>query len=406
MGQRWTGWPLAGVVLALVLTYSALFSAAWLGAETALIAAAACVAVALRRRRPVAVLVVTVVASLAYAALVDGTVFPAAITVMVALYEVGLRCALRMSVALTAATVAAMYFSATLIPDIERFRLDNGIQLGWFVAASAVGLAMRNQRRYAQAMEERALRAERTREVEARHRVDEERLRIAQELHDVVGHSIAVINVQSGVAAHVLATDPQAGQDALLRINRASATALSEIRSTLRLLEDVQDAAPHHQDLGLADLGRLVEETRAGGLPAVYEVTGAPRDVPSVVGFSVYRLVQESLTNIIKHAGAVQRVRVRLIYAPDSLRAEITDDGAGPRPAGAEPVPGPEAGSAARNGNGNGGGNGMGGGNGDGTGRGLAGMRQRIEAVGGRLEAGPGADGGFRVAADIPVDPA
>ncbi|MFG2194514.1 sensor histidine kinase [Streptomyces sp. NPDC048639] len=380
MGQRWTEGPLAGVILALVLTYSALFSAEWLDVLTALIALVACLAVALRRRHPVAALAVTVVASLAYAALVDGTVFPAALTVMVALYEVGLRCSLKVSVALTAMTVAVVYFAATLIPDIERFRLDNGIQLGWFVAASAVGLAMRNQRRFGQAMEERALRAEQTREAEARHRVDEERLRIAQELHDVVGHSIAVINVQSGVAAHVLNSDPQAGRDALLRINRASATALSEIRSTLRLLEDGHEIVPPRPDLGLGDLGRLVEETHAGGLPAAYEVTGTPRDVPSVVGFSVYRLVQESLTNIIKHAGPVHRVRVRLIYAPESLRIEITDDGAG-------------ASSAAAAAS-------------DGTGRGLAGMRQRIEAVGGRLEAGPGTDGGFRVTAEIPVDPA
>ncbi|MEV6313690.1 sensor histidine kinase [Streptomyces sp. NPDC051776] len=380
MGQRWTEWPLAGVILALVLTYSALFSAEWLDIRTALIAAAACLAVALRRGHPVLALAVTVIAALAYAALVDGTVFPAAITVLVALYEVGLRCSLRTSAALTALTVAVVYLAATWIPDIERFRLDNGIQLGWFIAAGAVGLAMRNQRRYAQAMEDRALRAEQTREAEARHRVDEERLRIAQELHDVVGHSIAMINVQSGVAAHVLSTDPQAGKDALLRINHASATALSEIRSTLRLMEDEHQAVPPRKDLGLADLDRLVEETRTGGLPATYEVEGVRRDVPSVVGFSVYRLVQESLTNVIKHAGPVHRVCVRLIYAPESLRIEITDDGVGapPEPAGASP----------------------------GTGRGLAGMRQRIEAVGGRLQAGPADGGGFRVAAEIPTDSA
>jgi signal transduction histidine kinase len=379
MGQRLSQWPLAGAIFALVLVYSLGFGKEELGVPAVLVAFMACGSVALRRVHPPLALAVTVVTTLAYASLVGGSVFPIGLCVIVTLYEVGLRTPPRLAVGLTLLSVLVVYFTAGWDPYITRFQLHNGIQLGWFVAAAAAGIAVSNQHRYAKAVEERALRAEQSREAEARHMVDEERLRIAQELHDVVGHSITVINVHSGAAAHVLDSDPQAGREALLLIEKASANALAEIRATLGILQTgqrvpVPSLAPSR---GLADLDELAQDARNSGLPVVLAVEGPPREVPSVVGLSVYRLVQESLTNILRHAGPVNQVRIEVTYGPDFLRVETTDDGSGPPHLAGVREPG--------------------------TGMGLAGMRRRIEAVGGHLQTGPARPGGFRVMAEIPT---
>ncbi|WP_432095504.1 sensor histidine kinase [Streptomyces sp. bgisy100] len=380
MHRRSDDWLLAGAVFALVLAFPVLVEGESPEPGPALVAAAACAALLVRRSYPVAVLAVTVVATLVHATL-TGAVFPLGICMIIALYTVGLLRPLRWAVVLGTVSTVVVYFTAELVDRIPRFQLHNGIQLGWFVAAVAAGIALSSQRRYARLVEERAIRAEQSREAEARRRVDEERLRIAQELHDVVGHSIAMINVQSGAAAHMFDADPGAGREALREINRASATALEEIRTTLGLLRHGgRQRAPVVAERGLADLPGLTESVRRGGLPVGFEVRGEHREVPSVVGFSVYRLVQESLTNVAKHGEAVGRVRVSLAYEPHLLRVEVRDDGV-QRPA---PPPGPRP---ARPG-----------------GMGLTGMRERIEAVGGCLEAGPAADGGFRVRAEIPTE--
>jgi signal transduction histidine kinase len=223
-------------------------------------------------------------------------------------------------------------------------------------------------------VEQRAEEAERTRDEAARRRAMEERLRIARELHDSLTHSISVIRVQAGVAVHLARKRGEEVPPALLAIQEASADALRELRTTLSVLrsEDNGDGS------GLGQLDSLVARARAAGLPVTLTVTGAERPLPPDVDQAVYRIVQEALTNVSRHAGQAC-ASVHLYYTPDALSVQVDDDG---------PGAGASAGAGLRP---------------AGPGLGLIGMRERVTALGGRLHAGPRDGGGFQVRAEFPA---
>jgi signal transduction histidine kinase len=210
-------------------------------------------------------------------------------------------------------------------------------------------------------------RAERARA--ARRRADEERLRIARELHDVLAHSISVINVQAGAGLALLDSDPEQARSALTTIKAASKEALGEVRQVLDTLRAPGDA-PRTPAPGLGRLPELVAQAAAAGLTV--RVTGEPPTLPPGADLAAFRIVQEALTNVVRHSGS-RHARVRLDHGTDVLRLCVDDDG---------PATGADAG---------------------GGGNGLAGMRERAAALGGTIEAGPRAGGGFRVLAVLPL---
>lgn len=244
--------------------------------------------------------------------------------------------------------------------------------LGWSAAAVFLGDALRNRRSYLRELEERARYLELTREQEARRRVAEDRLRIARDLHDSVAHAMATINVQAGAAAHVVERRPEAAKDAFAAIRRASGDVLDELAAMLTLLRDDGEAAERAPTPGIDEISQLVTAARDAGVPVALVLEGPTDLVPRPVGIAAYRIVQESLTNVIRHAGA-QSAEVT-VRAGDNrgLVVEVCDDGFGPR-------------SSV--------------GAGSGAGMGIRGMRERAESTGGRLDAGPGAQGGFTVRA-------
>ncbi|MGH3197499.1 MAG: sensor histidine kinase, partial [Streptosporangiaceae bacterium] len=233
------------------------------------------------------------------------------------------------------------------------------------------GIAMANRRAYVESIRDRA-------EQDARRRIDEERLRIARELHDVDAPTMATINVQAGVAAHVLSTRPDVVAESLQAIKTASKDGLRELRAILNVLRQADDADPTQPVPGTAQLETLIAGARRAGLETTLTVTGGPVPLPAAVDLAAYRIVQESLTNVIRHAGLAVAT-VSLGYHADELRIDVTDTGRG-QPASAA---GQSAGQSA--------------------GHGLAGMRERAAAVGGTIETGPGPGGGFRVAARLPL---
>src|SRR4051794_18580424 len=248
--------------------------------------------------------------------------------------------------------------------------------LGFVAAPLLLGLAVRNRRDYLAEVLERAETAERTRDEEARRRVGEERLRIARDLHDVVAHAMVAINVQAGVGAHLLDRDPEQARTTLLDIKRVSGEALADLRATLGALRAGETEAPILPTQGWGELEELGASLRSAGIEVDLDVDPATTDVPSAVAATGYRIVQEALTNVVRHApGAHPHVRVTC--AGDHVVVEVTDDGRGAGPAGAA-VP-------------------------DGSGQGLRGMRERARAIGGSVEAGPVAGGGWRVRATLPV---
>ncbi|WP_217240771.1 sensor histidine kinase [Streptomyces sp. AC555_RSS877] len=231
----------------------------------------------------------------------------------------------------------------------------------WMVMILAVSELARTRRE--QWARERAERAQ-----AARRRADEERLRIARELHDVLAHSISVINVQAGVGLALLDTDPEQARTALTTIKSASKEALGEVRQVLDTLRTPGDA-PRAPAPGLDRLPELVEQAADAGLTV--EVEGNPPRLAPGTDLAAFRIVQEALTNVVRHSGS-RHARVRLDHDGGALRLRIDDDG-------------PAAGAGA-----------------GGSGNGLAGMRERAAALGGTIEAGPRADGGFRVLALLP----
>jgi signal transduction histidine kinase len=244
--------------------------------------------------------------------------------------------------------------------------------IGWAGAAVFLGDALRNRRSYLSQLEEHARYLEQTREEESRWRVAEERLRIARDLHDGVAHAIATINVQAGAGAHVIDRRPTEAHAALDAIQHTSAEVLDELTAMLRVLRDESDGAQLAPTPGAEQIVDLVTAARAAQLPVRLDVEGPLGHVSSPIGTAMYRIVQESLTNVMRHApGATTRVFVGI--ADDrGVRVEVSDDG--------PTVPGDAGGS----------------------GMGIQGMRERVEATGGTLDVGPRAEGGFLVSASWP----
>jgi signal transduction histidine kinase len=249
--------------------------------------------------------------------------------------------------------------------------------LGVLAAAWVLGRFAHNYRAYAARLEERTAELEQAREELARRAVADERLRLARELHDVVAHAMSVIAVQSGVGAHIATTQPNEARRSLAAIEATSRAALTELRRLLGVLrqegEPEGDLAPVP---GLADLDGLLAELGKAGLAVRLQVEGKPAPLPAGVDLSAYRIVQEALTNVVKHAGPA-RARVVVGYRDQDVTVEVTDDGRGTVTSGSD-------GRA-------------------GTGHGLIGMRERVAAFGGDLEVGPRPAGGFRVAARLPL---
>jgi signal transduction histidine kinase len=243
---------------------------------------------------------------------------------------------------------------------------------GWLISAAVMVVTFRMWQLHVREAEQRADEAERTRDETARRRAMEERLRIARDLHDSLTHSISVIQVQAGVAVHLAHKRGEAVPPALLAIQEAGTDAARELRATLTVLRSDEDG----DGSGLSQLDSLVARARAVGLPVKVTVTGSRRPLPPEVDQAAYRIVQEALTNVSRHAGNAG-ASVHLHYTPESLSVQVDDDGKGTvTSTGARPS-GPRLG--------------------------LIGMRERASALGGHLYAGPRDGGGFQVRAELPA---
>ena len=346
---------------------------------------------ALRRRWPAPVFVTAALASLVYFALgfSDG---PGWIGLFIALYTVTAYGDGRRSVALAGVGIVVLA-TGWLIAGAD---VEPRAAIGWVffriaasVMAAALGESARTRRVVAAEALERAVRAERTREEEARSRVEVERLRIAREVHDTVAHAIAIINVQAGVTAYTLDKRPERAREALVTIEQTSAQALHEMRAVLGVLRDSDNGRVPRP--GLDQVNELTAMAREAGLDVELDVPSPTAPLPSPVDHTVYRILQEAITNVIRHVGPTQ-VTVALAYGADALEVRVTDEGArgaaGDGAGGQLPAAATVDGGSAE------------------PGRGLVGMRERCGLLGGELTAGRRACGGFEVRARLPLAPA
>ncbi|GCE02539.1 two-component sensor histidine kinase [Embleya hyalina] len=350
---------------------------------------AACAALFVRREYPVTVLLLTLLASAVYYPFVvaDGPLF---VTFAVALYSAAARGRLVIAMVVgagfaTAVGVAEQRSGENHLADAALF-----LMYGWIVAVIAIGGMLHNRNAYLAEAHRRAEEAEHTLEAEARRRAVEERLRIARELHDVLGHHLSLINVQSGAALHGFARAPDRAEQALDAIKRTSRDALRELRETLGVLRQVDEEAPTAPASGLAALDELIAHMARAGIDVRLELPGGSRPLSPAVDLAAYRIVQEALTNVTRHSGAASAV-VRIEFEERRVRVRIDDDGrAGARGTGDgrdAPRPGDTDGAAG----------------GPGGGSGVAGMGERARALGGEFEAGARPGGGYRVSATLPL---
>ena len=328
-----------------------------------------------RDSRPVEVLGLAIAGAVGWAALgqIDGA---ALVPVIVGVYWVAMTRPRRIALAAGLAGAVAIFVTEGMLGPFGWFGGPNATMWPELLAAGAVGAYVAARRQWLAAESDRAARAEQAREEETRRRVDAERMRIARELHDVVAHSMAMINVQATAAGMQLAADPASAAEAIQAIRRASKSGLRELRAILEVLRPVDGGSPAVPVPDLRAIAALVDATSAAGTPTTLELAEPPVQLPPPVGLAAYRIVQESLTNVVRHAGRVAAT-VRLRQDGGYLHVDVVNDG------GAAP--------AAFS---------------DGTGAGLAGMRERAAALGGTLDAGPRPGGGFAVRARLPVAPA
>jgi signal transduction histidine kinase len=327
---------------------------------------AASLPLAWRRRSPLPVLGVVAAGTIAQALL--RTLTPP-FGLLIAAYSVGAHAPRRQAL-LGIGVVVTTALAA--LAAVDALVLWNAVVM--VGAAGAIGDRQQHRRRYLAALEERAARLEHEREDAERLAVASERARIARELHDVVAHSVSLMVVQAGAARHNLARNPGRAEEAITEVEATGRASLAELRRLLGVLRQPDEGAALAPQPGLHDLGELVEGFRSTGLPVRLEVTGQPRPLAQGVDLSLYRIVQEALTNALKHAAAT-RVLVRLRYDGDEVTLTVDDDGVG---AAAGVVVG---------------------------GHGLVGMRERAALLGGSLEYGPRDGGGFAVAVTLPVRP-
>jgi signal transduction histidine kinase len=292
----------------------------------------------------------------------------------VAIYSVA-RYTGRIQTLATAGCVIAVTVAVMVVfSDRGLLSYDALSRLGVLLFALVLGDAVRSRRAVEDAAAARAAERERRARDEADRRLSDERLRIAQEVHDVVAHAMVAINVQAGVAAHVLHKRPGQAETALTEIKRVSGAALDDLRATLGLLRDENAAAPVHPTRVLAEVPDLAGPLRATGVRVDVELDGPEERVPSAVGAAAYRIVQEALTNVLRHADA-STAAVRVAVGSRSVEIDVRNDSVG------APADAPA----------------------NGAGRGLRGMAERAEALGGRIEAGPRPEGGWQVHAVLPI---
>jgi len=337
----------------------------WDAMAVALLAAGT-IALFWRRRHPGAVLVVVFATTLAYSVTnyPRGPVFAALIVAFVNAVMAGRR-------RLAWSSIAAGYVLFLWLPAVfstQRTTVADAVGLAAWLLVLAGAAEMVRFRRERAAVRARSL------EEEARRRSSEERLRIARELHDVVAHNISLINVQAGSALHLMDDQPERARTALAAIKDASKEALVELRSVLGVLRQLDEEAPRSPAPGLGRLDEVVARARAAGLPVQVELDGPPAALPQGVDLAAYRIVQEALTNVARHAGPAQAT-VRISYGDRDLVVQIDDDGLGVPANGAPP-----------------------------GGNGIVGMRERAATFGGTVQVGPRPGGGFRVRAWLPVD--
>jgi signal transduction histidine kinase len=321
-----------------------------------------------RRRAPVAVLGVALATTLTYT-VIDFPQGPIYFSLIVAFVTTLLTGHRRVAWASIAVGYVSFLWLGALVGTKEAPSLAAVLGLGaWLLVLATTTEIVRIRR-------ERTAESARARSEELRLRASEERLRIARELHDVVAHNLSLINVQAGTALHLIHEQPENAEGALTAIKQASKDALDELRSLLDVLRDGAEAAPRLPTPTLADIEGLVERTVAAGIPVDLEISGAVRPLPLPVETAAYRVVQEALTNVARHAGSA-RAEVSLSYGPAALVVQVDDDGRGTH------------GTALR------------------AGRGITGMRERVHALGGDLEAGARAPRGFRVRASFSMEAA
>jgi signal transduction histidine kinase len=324
-----------------------------------------------RRRVPLVVLALAIAISVVanIVALLDAATTPA-VALVVAVYSVGAH-----TEGLRAAVGVAGVVALIAVTAAEQFSVGDLLFIAMIVGGAwLAGRALRYRRERERALERLTIDLDREREEKARLAAAEERARIARELHDVVAHAISVIVLQARGGRRSLATDPEEAREALDTIEETGSQALAEMRRLLGMLrrDDEEIALAPQPSLGYLEV--LAAQVRDAGLPVDLSVEGEPVELPPGVDLSAYRIVQEALTNALKHAGpATARVIVR--YGEDDLELEIADTGLG-------------AGASA------------------GEGHGLVGMRERVSLYGGNVEAGPRESGGFAVRARLPLDSA
>jgi signal transduction histidine kinase len=362
------------VLLAVQITWAAISPGPWhlfsgprpLGPVDWVLLAVGPMAMVARRRHPVLVLWVTFACTLAPSG--TGLTHLSFLVAFFAATTAGERYAAWLALALSFA------WEIWLGPLVYRYPVppanDALLLAGWLLAVAIAAEASRIRA-------ERAAATRASRQIDQRRQHSEERLRIARDLHDVIGHNISLINVQASMGLDLIDSQPEQARAALSAIKAASKEALEELRTMLTPLRGDEVVAPRSPAPGLDRLPELIELTRAAGLTVEVEITGKAPPLPATVQLAAYRIIQESLTNVARHAGQV-RVTVRVSYDDANVYVQIDDDGKAPS----------GVGSAI------------------GMGSGITGMRERATALGGNLSAGFRHGGGFRVSARLPVRPA
>ncbi|MFF3484508.1 sensor histidine kinase [Streptomyces sp. NPDC002701] len=420
--SRGTWWREAAITMtafALCLLSGMLHDGSTLSAPPAaayFLAVVSCAVLPVRHRAPLTAMAVTT-ASGVLAPSLDLLLSPLIVApAVITAYSYSLAARTERRAACAVSVISAALFVAST-PLFGALSGQDAIRVGAVAAfplvAGVLGRAVHNRRAYLAAVEERARRAEESRDREARRRVAEERVRIARELHDLVAHQITLANAQATVAAHLFDTRPEQTRKSLQELVATTSDALDDLRATVGLLRQSGDGAePAEPAPGLSRLPTLLESFRRAGLEVSVHEEGTARPLPPGVDLTAYRIVQEALTNVTKHAGTGD-ARVHLAWHRDHVALTVTDDGGGARtardaPAGGAESTGPTTPVSS--------GTPMGSDTSMGSatsmlsdrppGYGLIGMRERATAVGGHLTAGRRPEGGFLVSTRLPLPPA